>query len=155
MGCGIPSNRTQPALTPESRHLARQNREPYCLGAMPWWSIIYLVLFLLVVVVGTWLEVRERGGDRPMVLVLDAVSAIICAYLFASYWVSSWRQPHGAAAPLLFVLAAGWQIYDTPRGLRNALAEPEFSDREKHWLLAGVIAFFLPAYVVAGVAAFK
>lgn len=122
---------------------------------MPWWSISYLILFLMIVAVGTWLEVRESGGDKPVVLVLDAMSAIICAYLFASYWVSSWRQLLGVAAPVLFVLAAGWQIFDTPRGLRNALADPELSEREKRWILVGIAAFFLPAYAVAGVAAFR
>ena len=123
---------------------------------MPWWSIIYLALFLLLVVAGTWFDPGERrGGDRTAVLVFDSISAIACAYLFASYWVSGWRQLLGAVAPWLFVLAAGWQIYDTPRGLRNVLADPELSEREKHWLLAGAITFLLPAYVVAGVAAFK
>ena len=122
---------------------------------MPWWSIAYLGLFLAVVVIGTYLEIHERGGDQPLVLGLDSASAIICAYLFVSYWASSWRQALGAVAPLLFVLASGWQIFDTPRGLRNALADPEFSTREKRWLLAGAVTFFAPAYVVAGVAAFR
>ena len=121
---------------------------------MPWWSITYLVLFLLVVVVGTWLEARDRE-ETTVVNILDSVSAIICAYLFISYWFSSWRQPLGAAAPVLFVLAAGWQIYDTPRGMRKCLADPDFSKREKRWLLVGVIVFFLPAYVIAGMAAFR
>jgi hypothetical protein len=121
---------------------------------MPWWSIIYLVLFLLVILAGTWLEVRDRD-ERTLVLVLDSVSVIICAYLFVAFWVGSLRQPLGAAAPVLFVLAAGWQIYDTPRGMRRCLADPDFSEREKRWLLVGITAFFLPAYVVAGVAAFR
>ena len=121
---------------------------------MPWWTIIYLGLFLVVVVAGTCLEPRE-GGDKPAVLVLDAVSAIVCAYLFVSYWVSSWRQPLGAAAPLLFILTAGWQLFDTPRGLRRVLSDPELSAREKRWLLVGIVMFFTPAYIVAGVAAFR
>ena len=121
---------------------------------MPWWSIVYLVSFLAVVVAGTWLEVRD-GGDTRLLHVLDVVSVMICAYLFISFWVSSWRQPLGAIAPWLFVFAAGWQIYDTPRGMRNALADPDLSEREKRWALVGVTAFLLPAYAVAGVAAFK
>ena len=121
---------------------------------MPWWSIIYLVLFLLVVAAGTWLDIRD-GTDAWVVHVLDAVSVVICAYFFVSFWLSGWRHAVGAVAPWLFVFAAGWQIYDTPRGMRNALADPELTQREKRWLLAGVTAFLLPAYVVAGVAAFR
>src|SRR5213594_1713689 len=119
---------------------------------MPWWSIIYLRLFLMVIAVGTCLEIRERS-EKPVVLILDALSAIICAYLFVSYWISSWRQPLGAVAPLLFSLVAGWQIFDTGRGLKHFLADPEFSAREKRWLLALGVTFFAPAFVVAGAAA--
>lgn len=121
---------------------------------MPWWSIVYLVLFLAVVVAGTWLEVRD-GEDTPLVHVMDALSVTICAYLFISFWVDTWRLALGASAPWLFLFSAGWQIYDTPRGMRNALADPELSPREKQWMLIGVTAFLLPAYAVAGVAAFK
>jgi hypothetical protein len=121
---------------------------------MPWWSIVYLVLFLAVVFAGTWFEVRD-GEDSRLVDVLDVVSVIICAYLFVSFWVSSWRQPLGATAPWLFVFAAGWQIYDTRRGMRSFLADPDLSELEKRWVFVGVTAFLLPAFTVAGVAAFK
>ena len=121
---------------------------------MPWWSVIYLVLFLLAVAAGTWLEKRDRD-ERRLVLALDSVSAIICAYLFAAYWVSGFRQALGASAPVLFVLAAAWQVYETPRGIKKHLADPELSSQEKSWLLPVSVAFFLPAYVVAGVAAFR
>jgi hypothetical protein len=122
---------------------------------VPWWSIIYIALFLFVVVVATWFDPGEhQGGDKEVILVLDSISALVCAYLFASFWVSSWRQLPGPAAPWLFVLAAGWQVYDTPRGLRKFLAQPDLSAREKRWVLAVSIPFFLPAYVVAGMAAF-
>lgn len=121
---------------------------------MPWWSVIYLVLFVLLVGVGTWLEAKDRS-ERPFILVLDSASVIICAYFFVAFWFSSLRQSAGIAAPVLFALAAGWQIYDTPRGVRSCLSDPEVSAKEKPWILAGIIAFILPAYVVAGFAVFR
>ena len=123
-------------------------------GEMPWWSIIYLVLFLVLVLSGTWLEVRDRE-ERIMVLILDSASFLVCGYLFVGFWVSALRQTLGVAAPILFVLAAGWEIYDAPRGMRCCLADPDMSKREKRWALVGITAFMLPAYIVAGLAAFR
>lgn len=121
---------------------------------MPWWSIIYLILFLVVVLAGAWLEARDRN-EETLVQVLDSLSVIIVGYLFVSFWVGSLRQPLGLAAPVLFVLATGWQIYDTPRGMRAMLTDPDLSEGEKRWLLIGITAFLLPAFFVAGLAAFK
>jgi hypothetical protein len=121
---------------------------------MPLWSIIYLFLFAAGIGGGIIQQFREHS-DKPVVLVLDAVTLIACAFLFVSFWVVSWREQIGVAALPIYIATVGWQIWTLPQALRKAVADRTFPSQIKPWLYVGIGVFIAPAVIVAGIAAYK
>lgn len=120
---------------------------------MPWWALIYLILFVAVVAVATREDIRD--GERVRFIIFDSVAAVIFAYLLAAFWVHQLREAVGWFAPIAFILAIGWEIADMPRGLRQVRGDSELTEMEKRFLLVGGFIFCLPAYVIAGISAFR
>jgi len=121
---------------------------------MPWWSIIYLFLFVSGIAVGIYQRSRERS-DKPLVLVWDAVSLIVCAYLFVSFWIVSWREQVGVVALPVYVVTVGWQVWTLPRALREADADPKVPSELKPWVFVVIGVLIAPAVIVAGIATFR
>jgi hypothetical protein len=121
---------------------------------MPWWSIIYLFLFAAGIGGGIVQQFRERS-DKPVVLVLDAVTLIVCAYLFVSFWIVSWRAQIGVAALPIYIAAVGWQAWTLPQALRKAVADPKVPSHIKPWFFVAIGLLIAPAVIVAGVATFR
>jgi len=121
---------------------------------MPWWSIIYLFLFVAGIAVGMFQQFREHS-ERPVVLVLDAVTLIVCGYLFVSFWIVSWREQIGIVALPVYIATVGWQAWTFPQALRKAVADPTFPNQIKPWLFVGLGLFIAPAVIVAGIATFR
>jgi hypothetical protein len=122
---------------------------------MPLWSIIYLVLFVAGIAIGIFQDFREHS-DKRVVLVLDAVTLIICAYLFVSFWILSWREQAGVVALPVYIAAVGWQVWTLPQGLRKVVANPKVPNQFKKPLAFVAIGVWIaPAVIVAGMAAFR
>jgi hypothetical protein len=121
---------------------------------MPWWSVIYLFLFVSGIAVGIYQRSRERS-DKPVVLVWDAVSLIVCAYLFVSFWIVSWREQVGVVALPIYVVTVGWQVWTLPQALREAVADPKVPSELKPWIFVVIGVLIAPAVIVAGIATFR
>jgi hypothetical protein len=121
---------------------------------MPWWSIIYLFLFVAGIAAGIFQQFREHS-DRPVALVLDAVTLTVCTYLFVSFWIVSWREQIGVVAVPIYFAAIGVQVWTLPQGVRKAVADPRVSSRIKPWIFAGIGALIAPAVIVSGIATLR
>lgn len=121
---------------------------------MPLWSVIYLFLFVSGIAVGIYQQSREHS-DKPVNLVLDAVTMIACTYLFASFWIVSWREQIGVVALPIYIAAVGWQAWTLPQALRKAVADPKVPNHVKPWLFVLVGLLIAPAVIVAGIATFR
>ena len=120
---------------------------------MPWWAIIYLVLFIIFIVGAVYVSFRE--GEPRLLLVFDSFTGIVFAYLVTAFWLHPLREVLGWFAPVAFAIAIGWEIADTPRELRKIHSDPELSDMEKRLAPVIGIGICIPAYVLAGMTAFR
>jgi hypothetical protein len=124
---------------------------------MSLWTITYLALFGMLAAAGLWEDVRDR---RPAwFLGCAIISNLTVIYLFVAYWHSSLRPPWGLVAPLAFVASMCWELFQAVEDIRALRSDPELSDREQR-VIAGVTAIALPviclpAFVVAGISAFR
>jgi hypothetical protein len=121
---------------------------------MPWWSIIYLFLFIALYIVGTFQQFREHS-EKLVISLLDAVTLIVCLYLFVSFWIVSWREQIGAVALPIYIAAVGWQAWTLPKALRKAIADPRVPTHVKPWFFIGCGALITPIVIVAGIATFR
>lgn len=121
---------------------------------MPWWSIIYLFLFVSSITVGIFQQFRKHT-EKPVVLLLDAVTMFICAYLFVSFWIISWREQIGVIAIPIYIASFGWQIWTFPQDLRKIVADPNAPNQAKLWFFIGIGILIAPAIIVAGIATFR
>ena len=124
---------------------------------MPALIIVYLLLFLVLSIGGWWDDFQEH---RPVWhLVSDVVSTAVITVLFVSRWHASFRPPWPAVAQIAFVAATAWEAFQFVTDLRNIQRDPDFSRRENFAFAAVsvvvVSALLLPAFIVAGIAAFK
>lgn len=118
---------------------------------MPWWALIYLLLFLGITFIADSLSVQEGIQWNH---VCDAIAGLIFSLLFISYWLPPVSTALGLAAPLLFIAALGWEIYSCPRDLKEIWRDPDLSMTERTLLTTLPPLFILPFYVFAGIAAF-
>src|SRR5260370_26487557 len=121
---------------------------------MPWWSIIYLFLFAAGISVGIFQQFREHS-DRPVVLVLDAMTLLVCAYLFVSFWIVSWLAQIGVAALPIYIATVGWQVWTLPNAFRKAVSDPKIPSEFKPWFFVVIVVLIAPAVIVAGIATFR
>lgn len=124
---------------------------------MPWWIIIYLVLFSVLSAGGLWDDYRDR---RPAWFLACAVASnLTVVYLFVAFWQPSPRSPLGLVAPVAFIASMGWEVYQAVEDIRGLRADPELSDTQQR-MVATITAvalpvICLPAFVVAGISAFR
>ena len=115
---------------------------------MPWWAIIYLVLFAAFSLTGDVLACR--GRESRWRCVCDCVAGLTFAVLFAAFWLSVIHRALGLLAPLLFLVAIGWEVLSSPGGLREIWHDEELSKVEKVGLIIAAPLLAWPCYVVAG-----
>jgi len=120
---------------------------------MPWWGTLYLIAFVVAIFGG--IRISFRDGERLVFLVFDLIAGLILAYLVAAFWVHQLREFLGWVGPFVFLLAMTWEIIDTPREIRQALADPEMSKTESWVAISVSLCLITPAYLLAGFAAFK
>src|SRR5256885_16466063 len=90
---------------------------------MPWWAIIYLVLFAAVTLSGAVLCLREEGPSFGGVC--DLLAPVVFGYLFTAFWLPHLRSLLGHVAPVLFVAAVTWEVYSWPSDRRKTNADFE------------------------------
>ncbi|MCL4790302.1 MAG: hypothetical protein KJ070_26550 [Verrucomicrobia bacterium] len=111
---------------------------------MPWWAIIYLALFLAFSLTGDVLA--WRGRESRWRCLCDCVAGLIFAVLFAAFWLSAIHRALGLLAPLLFLLAIGWEIYSSSGDLREIWHDEELSKVEKVGLIIAAPLLVWPCY---------
>ncbi len=120
---------------------------------MPWWAIIYLVIFVGFSLVADTLSFRDDGVRWRHVC--DCVAGLAFALLFVAFWMPTVRSALGLVAPILFLAALAWEAYSSPRDLREIWHDGELSKTERISLLVLPPLFVWPLYVVAGIGAFR
>lgn len=124
---------------------------------MTWWIAIYLGLFAVLSAGGLWDDYRDRRP--PWVLVCAAGSNLTLVYLFVAFWQASLRTPLGSVAPLAYVAAMWWELFQAVRDIRRLRADSELSETQRQRFAIAIaftlLAFCLPVFILAGVSAFK
>ena len=124
---------------------------------MSWWVLSYLALFGVLAVAGFWDDFRDR---RPAwFLACVFASNVTIVFLFVAFWQPSLRSPLGLAAPVAFVASMCWEVFQAVEDLRALRADPELS-RTQQRVVATITAvalpvICLPAFIVAGISAFR
>jgi hypothetical protein len=124
---------------------------------MSWWAVVYFGLFGVLSVAGLWDDFCER---RPAwFLTCAVVSNLIVAYLIVAYWRQSLSAALGIVAPVAFVVSMGWELFQEVEYLHEMHSDPELSEGEQnvftHITAIVTLAICLPAYIVAGISAFR
>jgi len=124
---------------------------------MTWWIILYLVVYCVLAVAGLWDDHRDRRPGR--FLGCAVFSNLTVVYLFVAFWQPSLRSPLNFAAPLAFVASMCWEVFQSVQDIRGLRNDPDLSERHQR-LVATITtivlpAMCLPAFVVAGIAAFR
>ena len=120
---------------------------------MPWWAIIYLLLFVGFSLVADALSFRDDGLRWRHIC--DCVAGLTFAVLFVGYWLPTVRNALGLLAPILFVAALAWEACSSPRDLREIWRDGELSKTERIGLLVVPPLLAWPLYVVAGIGVFR
>lgn len=124
---------------------------------MTWWIISYLGLYVVLAVAGVW---DDYLNHRPAwFLGVAFLSNLTCIYLFVAFWHPVLRAPLGLVAPVTFVAAMCWELFQAVEDIRGLAPDPELSEKQQR-----VVAYFTtlalpllcaPAFVVAGISAFR
>jgi hypothetical protein len=124
---------------------------------MPWWAILYLVVFAGLCVAAVWDDDRE--GRSTQFLLCSVLSHSIIVYLFIAFWRPALIGHLGIVLSVAFVLAIGWQIFQMIVDIRTLRQDPDLSAGERQFIPPIAVALVwlidLPAFVVAGLAAFR
>ena len=124
---------------------------------MPWWILVYLGVFVLLSAGGLWADVRDR---RPVWFLACAfVSNLTVIYLFLAFWQPSLCSSLGLVAPVAFLAAMGWELFQAREDLRDIREDPELSETQRR-VVARITAvalslICLPAFILAGISAFR
>jgi hypothetical protein len=120
---------------------------------MPWWAIIYLVVFIAFSIFADTLG--ESDGTSRLRWFADLLAGAVFAVLFAGFWLPSIHRALGFAAPALFVAAVTWELYSSPADLREIWRDSELSRAERVGLILLPPLLAWPLYVVAGIGVFS
>jgi cytochrome bd-type quinol oxidase subunit 2 len=78
---------------------------------MPWWAIIYLVVFAGLCVAAVWDD--DRDGRSMPFLLCSVLAHSTIVYLFIAFWQPALVGPFGIVLATAFVLAIGWHVFQT------------------------------------------
>ena len=124
---------------------------------MPWWSIIYLGFFGLLAAAGLWSDYRE--GRAAWFLACALFSNLTIIYLFVAFSEPSLRSRLGSVAPVVFVAAMCWELFQAVEDIRGLRSDTELAESQRRVIATltavGLSLICLPAFVVAGISAFR
>ena len=120
---------------------------------MTWWSISYLSLFVILAVAGLVSDFRDKRPFWFLVLAIASNATVI--YLFVAFWSHSLRLALGVVAPLLFVAALCWEVFRLVTDIREIRNDTETTANELRTIVGIILAVLLPAFIVAGMSAFR
>lgn len=119
---------------------------------MTWWIQLYLVLYVIFSIAGLWDDYRSKRQIR--FFIGAGFSNSIVVFLFVCYWHASGLSGMGGIAQVAFVGAMGWELF---QAIQDIKAEKEDSGSLGDVILGPALAaeISLPAYIVAGISAFR
>lgn len=123
------------------------------ISVMPWWGTIYLVVIFLVTVFGIYLEIRDR--EKPIIIVMDGLAELVFVYFAVCFWISTLNQLPKKITLVIYLTAIVWEVAGILREIRAIRLDPELSITEQRWVLIIAYSLFIPAYVLAGMTAFR
>src|SRR5688572_26601787 len=118
------------------------------LYTMPWWAIIYLLLFITISLIGNGLSLRDEGFRWRHIS--DCIAQLVFAVAFAGYWFPAVFGTLGFVAPVLFIAALLWEIYSGPGDVRELWRDPDFSRAERIGITFLTPLLVWPLYIMAG-----
>jgi peptidoglycan/LPS O-acetylase OafA/YrhL len=110
-----------------------------------WWSQLYLALFLILAIAGLWDD--YRSNRQIWFLIAAGASNVIIVYLFVSYWHPSMAHSVGYFAPIAYVGAVLWELYQARLDLNATGEDPE----DRVAVIVGVAlttVISLPAFIL-------
>jgi hypothetical protein len=120
---------------------------------MPWWAIIYLLLFVAFSIVGE--TIGESDGTSRLHWLGDVLTSAIFAVLFAGCWMTSIYRTLDLVAPVLLLAAVGWELYSAPGDLREIWRDPELSRNQRLGMILLPPLLGWPLYITAGVGVWR
>jgi hypothetical protein len=124
---------------------------------MPWWAIVYLLVFAGLCAAAVWDD--DRDGHSLPFLLCSVLAHSTIIYLFIAFWLPALAAPFGLVAVCLFVLAIAWHIFQMLHDIRGIRGDPDLSPTEQRIIppiaLTVVWLVDLPAFVVSGIAAYR
>jgi hypothetical protein len=124
---------------------------------MSFWIIAYFALFGVFSLIGLWDDWSRR---KPRwFLICSLFANIVVGLLFAGFWYSDCRAIFGFVAAPLFVATALWEVFQAVNDIRSEKRDQKLTEKEETLAkVVGVILAFcisLPAFIVAGISAFR
>jgi hypothetical protein len=124
---------------------------------MPWWVIIYLVAYSVLLGFSVWDNVR--GGESISYVVLDILCDATAIALVLAFWITAVAQSLGLLLPCIFAYSCAWLVYSAPHEIRKMRPDPELTQKESRVLRSlGVmvaLTFAAPAYVWGAIASWQ
>jgi hypothetical protein len=118
---------------------------------MPWWALLYLILFVGFSIVADGL-IEAEGQHSPRWW--ESLQHAIIALLFAGFWLHPIYHTLGFTAPVLFVACVIWELYTMPADLRAIWQDEELTKGERLSLTILVPVLCWPLFIIAGIGVF-
>jgi hypothetical protein len=120
---------------------------------MPWWAIIYLLVFIAFSIVGD--TIGEFDGTKRVRWFANLFAGVTFSVLFAGFWLTPIYHALGFVAPVFLIAAVAWELCSAPFDLREIWTDPELSRRERIGVTLLPTLLVWPLYIVAGVGVWR
>jgi hypothetical protein len=116
---------------------------------MPWYILLYLTSFLLLLGFSIWDNVK--GRESFVYIACDLIGDLAAILFIIAYWISGVADRFALVLPILFAYSVTWLAYSIPYELKKEFADPELSPEENKSALvvSSIFSTLLvgPAYV--------
>ena len=122
---------------------------------MPWWTIAYLVILCLVIVISLIKDYRDK---RPHIYILgEFISGAIGIMLIVGFWKPALASNLGWLVIPMLVYAMVWDQYALSRMRKSDypdLSEQENRDMDRYSKIFAIV-FVLPCYLAGAVLSYR
>ena len=126
---------------------------------MAWWIKFYLLLYVIFAIAGMWDDYKAK---RSIGYIFAAgLSNVVIVGLFVALLNPEKLERFGMLVPWAFVAAMCWEVFQFVEDNWSERSETDrirIRSRDRRALIVGVLLYMaisLPAFIVAGISAFK
>lgn len=112
---------------------------------MPWWAILYLIIFVPFTGYAIWLDVEEK---KPWWRFLaETAACLIEILMFVGVFIGAIGTALGLAVIPMLVYAVCWDIFSMRRGFSDEKPEGATTRKDRFIICVGLGLLILPTYV--------